>query len=46
MFLFCLTTWMLLTVHSFQEKIKKKKIHVHKILTEEKLLKQSCLSVK
>lgn len=23
-----------------------KKIHVHKILTEEKLLKQSCLSVK
>lgn len=24
----------------------KKKIHVHKILTEEKLLKQSCLSVK
>ena len=45
MFLFYLTTWMLLTEHSFQEKIKKK-IHVHKILTEEKLLKQSCLLVK
>jgi len=30
----------------FSREDLKKKIHVHKILTEEKLLKQSCLSVK
>ena len=29
-----------------REDLKKTKIHVHKILTEEKLLKRSCLLVK
>lgn len=28
MFLFYLTTWMLLTEHSFQEKIKKKYMYI------------------